>query len=715
MKKHPKIAIGIHEDGPSIKLAQIYRDTYQLYLMNLQRIDLSASLYQPGADFTQNGKTSNGDSQNPAGEINLNELDSSFSPGFQINPWDKLFRDMNPERAVLAVNVNEDQIVREAVSSASKHEIKELVRQRLHSRLYKAGEWQCSEVSLGGQQLLWMHLGVNRLITELLLQARQYKKKLYFQLADANDIALTDYFRLYYPHEEQRVLLLYLGNEYRKAFMFSNGELEGIFPLNISEPIPEPELILPRLSLALDSAMVAEPQVTVVCGDLASETLVKYFNDNGPGKTELMTFPTLVPDSTRTDAYDATYLAQFALPITLAFKAIFPDEPRFTPSNFLPKSLREAQKTFKIVWHGFLLAIAVFGVVIYGTFSFLARNDVYHKAYEEKRNLDHQVARLTADTAQLTAMRTEIQSFGENTEAIRGLLVGKNAWGEVLDTLNRLFQTRPISWLVNFKQDNGRLLINGVTTQRDNVIDFAEALPNSRITKVTGVMVHEKRLWSFEISSDLPAVDWVGQIEAEMKELLESQLAQQLPPAEEEIPMEEEVMPPEEAVAEATPAPTPPPAQEQALPKTIQPLTGSAQPQLSSWQSQAGGDAGEDFNQFLEAVRSGNLKQAKTLGENYLYRYEGGRLIPLVRWHLANLLYDKGQYAKAESLLEPLTHIADRHTPYALLLSARIARATGKETYGETYSSLIRDYPGHPASKQAETDLAIINQAGGGQ
>lgn len=698
MKKHPKVAYGILEDGKTIKLVTLVRELSQAYLTDIQGMELERPLYgnhDHFADLTAAPSTHPTPSN---GDIQINDFDKDYSSPLKIDPWDNLLRSMHDPSGVISLNVNEDNIIRTSSIPQNKAETKKLVRTHLTPRQFRDGDWQTSVVNIGGNVQCWLHNGANLLLNQLGYYARKNRKHLYFQLADANDIALADYYRIYHLDDNQRVLLVYLGADYRKAFLFDKGELVDIYPLNISQDLPDPEMIVSRVTLALDNVQQAEPNQTVICGDLSSQLLVDHFNQNDAGTTTLLSYPHLGYDKSKADLFDPTHLAQFALPIALAYKALFPDEQRFTPSNFLPKNLILAQKPLKIAWHGILLAFAVFALTFMATSTYLTGFKRYTKAKEEKRRLDYELAVLKVEAEELNRMRTEMRQFDENIAAVRTVLKGKNPWSEVLDTLNRLFQTKPVSWLTNFKMEGTKLLITGTTTNRRYVIDFAEALPNSRIKKVTASRIHDTAVWNFEISSDLPEVDWVGAIEAEMAEILSKNRLEQ-----------------EQAVEEAPPANAPVihqnPAYQQSqttVAKPLPPIAVKFMPTLSDWQLQTTGEALTDYNAFVSAINAGQRDNCVTLGYNYLEKYEGGRLIPIVRWHLANQLYLQGKYTEAIEAVDPLVRTVDRHYPWGVLLAARIDIARSRTRHQKLYNELLAKYPDHPVRGQVDADLATL-------
>ncbi|MBW6513718.1 MAG: hypothetical protein K0B87_03055 [Candidatus Syntrophosphaera sp.] len=747
MKKNPKTSFGILEDGQIIKMACLQRDGYHLYLMNLDYVELDKPLYVTPEQLAEYEKT------RPSGEeINLDEFASEYVTGLKQTPWDRMFGSVRLDSGVIAINVSEENLSRGLDIPESAAAERVFLRSNLTPQHQKNGEWQTSRFDVGGTSQIWLHQGPNQLYELLKTYGKRNKKNLYYQLADANDIALADHYRTNNLGDGQRHLLVYLGREFRKAFLFDQGGLVDIYNLNITQDLPEAELIHSRVSLALDNAQQPEPDRIVICGDLASDELVRYFNKHDSGRTSLLSFPNLTVFNGKADLYNEVFLAQFALPIALAQKALFPDEARYTPSNFLTRKQIEAQRTFKVAWHGYLILGLIFALALLGTIAFLTvRSNLKHEK-EAQRRLQHELAVLQVEAAEIARMKAELEQFKRNTEVIRGVIQGKNPWSEVLDTLNRVAQARPISWLTNLKRNGERLQLSGVTTNRNHVIDIAATLPQSRIQRVTSAEIRDFKVWNFEIASDFPSVDWVAKIEAETAELLarnraekekatlELAAAEQAAAAQEAAEMKaaqtmtaaekkaleartaaEKKAAEARAVAEkaaaekpaaAQPAPAPAPRTASTTGNKLPSIDKAYMPQPSDWQKQAPANELAAYNAFIAAVNRGDKQGFKQLGYDFINKYPQSRLNRLLRWHFANKLYIYGEYIDAKVVLDPLVRYVDAHYPYALLLAARIDHQTGYDRYRRLYNLMQKDYAEHPMQGQVQADIAAIGRGG---
>ncbi|MDP2172205.1 MAG: hypothetical protein Q8J62_00320, partial [Candidatus Cloacimonadaceae bacterium] len=479
-------------------------------------------------------------------------------------------------------------------------------------------------------------------------------------------------------------------------------------PLQITHKQPEPDIIYSKLALALDSAQLSDPDQIVLCGDLADKELLEYLKKQYADETvSILTFPNIVINNESAELYDAFYFSQFALPIALAYKALYPDDGRWTLSNFLPHKTIEGQKTFKIAWHGIMILIAIFAIAFLGTIAILKINQEYSQAKAKKRDQDFTIARLRIEAAEIQKIRADLELQQKNIEVMRTLLENKNPWTHLLELINRKFAQKPVSWLTNLRLESGRLGISGNTTNRDNILEFAAILPNSEISKVTQSKIKDRSVWAFEIKSDLPSVDWIAIIEKDLEELIafkekfgEKQNGSQS--SNSDAPG----APGTAAKARAANI------KSSAAYKGLNPIAEKYIPSPTEAQVKKAGAALEDYNAFIAAINRGNMWEYRDLGVKFINNHADNALIPYIRWHLAYRMYLDKELNMVRVYTEPLMkNTTDALYPYALLVSARTDFVQGSGAYVNKYNILKTDYARHPLFEQIKEDLAIVGKA----
>ncbi len=707
MKKKPKEAYGISEDGLSVKLVHLIKDGSEIYLQAVERIELDAPLYH-AANGTQILDENGWDTPPEPEEITVDDFDSEAITAFKLQPFDSMLSSYNISKGVLAINVYDDNLQVLPDQKPQGREIKKTVKNLIPKDIYKAGEWQYSIVPVQDQKEVWLHSGNNKLLDMI----RDYQKKTkilpFYQLADANDLALTDFFKVCCEDPSGTRVLVYIGHEYRKAFLFHDGVMTGVFPLQISQKTPESDIIYSKLSLVLDNAQVSDPNSIVICGDFATTDTLEYLRTQFThSRVEFLKYNNISVNRELEDMFDLRYLVQFALPIALAYKALNPDKPGFVPSNFLPSAIIEGQKVFKIAWHGFVILFFIFAMTLYGTVQILQANLNLKQSKEQGQRLEEDVNQKRLEAAEIKKIRSDIELHEENIEAMRSILDGKNPWTEVLRMLIQELNRRPQSWLTNLRLDSGRLSLSGVTTNRQHVVGISELFENCIISKVTHTTVRDKSLWQFEMTCDLPSINWFGLIEADLERLIKVKEA-----------YGEKAVTPKDSVSTAKVEPGTPVSTIKPVPKErvreerkVSDLAFGAIPDkylpTPTAEEIEGLEPEEsfDFKQFMDSIKKGSTWHYRDLGFRYIKNHSQSDMISYVRWHMAHRYYIDKEYLHAMRTLDPMLRNQNRFYPYSLLLAARIEIAQGNIRYREFYNILIGDYGTHIVSAQVREDL----------
>jgi Tfp pilus assembly protein PilN len=369
----------------------------------------------------------------------------------------------------------------------------------------------------------------------------------------------------------------------------------------------------------------------------------------------------------------------------------------------------EGQKVFKIAWHGFLVLFMIFVVTFWATVSILKTNQLYREQKNRKRDLDFTLMQRRKEAAEIQKIREDLENQEKNIEVLKTVLENKNPWSEILSTLNRSLAGKTTSWLRSLNVDKERLIFNGLTTRRANVIGISEALPNSQIRKVVHNLIRGNNVWAFELNSDLPKVDWNSEIDKDLEHLRSMKINFGEAAALEATS--------EGQTASLSPLKLLAPAAKTRDPKTdkkgnviLPPLPQESCP--SPQEELTKGDA-EDIKAYRKFVAASNRESTwyyRDAGIQFLSKHKGSKLAPVVRWWLCYRLYLEKEYDLARKHLEPMLQTYDRYHPYAVLLKARLDYASGLGSYKESYDLLNNDYRRHVLMKQVNADLALIGK-----
>lgn len=702
MRKHPKQAFGIYHDGLVVRMVHLVREGESVFLQGVDHTDLDKYWYKILDDpAVEKVDTKTRESKSAAsGEIDIDEFDNEYVTNYQLQPSERMLSAFDISRGVVAINVYDENIVKDAPGAISKKEMQTFVREKVSGKNLKLGEYQSSIVTIGGNQQHWLYKGTNRLLDLIRDYAKKDHLKVFYQLADANDVVLTDYFRYSYAEELDRpTLLVYLGQEYRKAFVFKEGSWYQTLNLQITQSIPEPDVISSKLTLALDSAQLDEPERIVICGDLANADLVENLGEAFPtASVKLFEFKDIVVSATDGDILDYTTLSKFCIPIALAVKALFPDDPIFSKTNFLPGKIIESQKEFKIAWHGLLVLLLIFASALWGTNQYLKSSSALTREKHRKQELSNTLAIKRSEAAQIKKFEEELAAQEQNLQRIGSILEKKNYWTRLLDSLNQSFRANPKSWITNLKLNKDVININGITSNRASIINLTKALPQSSISKVSAAKIREHNIWSFEMSGRAPELNWLELIENDIRQLMAEKERQE--EQSERIAGQGGSRSVKTAPAETV---TPLPLRKMHLP----PLQQASLPGFNI----AAPDSvlSAEYLSFVSALHQGHIWNYRDIGNNFIFNHPKSSMVPAVRWWMAYRMYLDMDYRVAMEYLRPLFNRTDQLGMYTNLLKARLELALGNRDYIKLYEMLLTH--GNPGIReQVKLDMQAIRQ-----
>jgi len=709
MPKASKIAFGFAEDGISLKLAIITREGNQVFIKNLEQVELDNPLYIHKPQVAVVDETDKQFGSGASADMNMDEFTAENIATYQVKPYEHLFRNNPLFQGVIALNVNKDNLIRLPINTSvlPPKQRNKLVRENLPIKDYRKGLWQSSVVAVNEQPELWLHRGENRLLEILEASRISTKANYYYQLADANETALASLFAYSLPATaEESSILLHLGVEFHHALVFKGNKWFASLPIQVTQHEPDIQTIYSKLSFALDEAHIADPQVLYVCGDLCNEDNLEYLKEQLPNSAvrmwELTGFD-LDPEAAT--GFSPAQIVRYVLPIALAWKALLYDKTLPHLSNFLPGYIIEGQKVFKIAWHGFLTLGLMFALSLYLTVSYLGNSLKLTEAKSQYKSLQSEFGRKKARADAVLAMAKAIDAQAGIIEAIKTILVGKNPWNEILTTLTNDLKAHPISWLMNFKRAKDGFTIIGMTTERSNIVHFASLFPAAKIAKVTRHNIRNNTVWQFEIVYAFPVVNWYAMMEKDAQALKKMEESRALPGRETVVkPVSKANQPAESAksglgrelsklktsIVEKTEQ-LKQEKKETVIDRPIPP------PELLS---AADDPSVKDYKDFMTAFNKRQDWVMIDRGVKFINNYSPSPLISYVRWYLSYRAWQNKEYYRPLTWLEPMLKKPDAIYPYTLMLTGLIYRDSGDTQRGEDlWKSVLRDYPQHPVAK----------------
>jgi len=701
MAKQRKSAYGIAEDGTSLQLANLSREGSQISLQALEQVELARSLHQHADEITPDVEV------NSIDEINLDDFAAENEASFSVPSYEALFKSNSLNQGILAVNLFEEQIIKLPIinSELSQKKKTQLIKENIPRSEFKDGHWQSSIVKINDQAELWIHHGANRLLDILEDTAAAQKFKYFYQLADANEIALANLFKLNLPPDsDESCMILFLGSEYRRALLFEDNKWTFSLPIHVTGHQPDIDIIYSKLSLAMDEAHITDPKNLFVCGDNFTDDSVVFLRNQLPNThVDIWKLPALNIDADANQAYDAAQIARFILPIALAWKALTQENSASIKSNFLPYYVIESQKVFKLAWHGYLILTLIFISSLVLTKTWYKNQFELQQEKLKNKTLFEEYTSKKEQAEKMMTMSRAIDVQSANIDVIKLLLAGKNPWSEIISRLNGCIQSHPTSWVTNLRKNETGFQIIGVTTNRPNIVVFSNLFPNGSITKVSRRSIHSFSVWDFEINYSYPDVNWFQMMEADAQQLKQYQALQSGKALENAQP--------DNTAKDSKATPT-------TLSKTADKVKQAIDTNKKQTQNQKialdipvpSKSLLEDktdpsvkaYDDFIIAFNKRSDWLLTDLGVKFINNYPGNDLSLYIRWYLSYRSWQSKQYDKPVKWLATILKTSNVVTPYSLLLLGAVYRDSGNlKKANETWKTIVQDYPQHQVAKTA--------------
>lgn len=545
--KKNQFAFGIFQDGLIVKIAELVQIDGAVKILRLGKAELSAPLYpaptEAAEDYTTVEEIEDKKPEEKSEEASFDELEQlsklddleitdegvSVSEEVSTLPEDeefdlkkddyehgrldlqKLLQSFPLQKGKIALSVNDEQVSYHQFDSAF---ASSKLKKKLKSEILTKEELKSKNYALdyvinpNGSGLAFVHRGPLELLNAIQeINPVITKQKFIFSHIDTNEITLMGLVNNSYEFPpEDFVTILYIGNEYKVGIVMKDKNHIKTFPIIITETEPEKkrQAIYSKIILEQDISNTPITQHVILAGEDVSDEDVAFYQEKGfywdPLKR--LTLPDLDVVDTEGEETSEEKIAQYAVAIGLAWKALEPKNPNFYKSNLLPSRILEGQKYFKIAWHGFIVLLAIFYFTLAGTLKHL---EIKQEIVEIRRNTEfvqNELQEVKSKIAAVNAVKEKIRAIENKNNLVKTLTGKKNQWHYILKTFSQSFMNNKITWIDDLTASADNFRINASTSRRRNVITFSNILAENQITNITPIFIEEIPIWEFNMTYD---------------------------------------------------------------------------------------------------------------------------------------------------------------------------------------------------------------------
>ena len=326
-----------------------------------------------------------------------------------------------------------------------------------------------------------------------------------FPLIESAEVGLINLARAnfgFFPDEI--TVIIYVGIEFSRLIFMKGSDFLHFAPL-IGEGHDAPNIqntVYSRLLLEQDNIGIPRINKILLAGESKKITFDEFLREQLP-EVDIQYLGTPYIDVSELTAEQQEQIPEFAVPIATAWKLLDEQHPAFYPINLLPDSVREAQRVFKLAWHGYLLLALVFALTVY----FPQRYIGYKTEFDKRQSTLAQLREKVEENKQLQkaidSLDNEINRYNVALGVYKSLVSGTVKWNKTLEHLSKGVEDLNSIWIEELKAPPGanQISLQGVTLYRPRVPRIAALFDNSTLEKVLEDAIREKSVYKFTIKA----------------------------------------------------------------------------------------------------------------------------------------------------------------------------------------------------------------------
>jgi len=334
------------------------------------------------------------------------------------------------------------------------------------------------------------------------------RNKPYIGLIDTVDTALMGLVRANHELVDGEITaIIYVGADSTRITIMKGREYVRFLP-SIQEDASSAQLlntVFSKILFEQDEGGLPEINHVVLAGEADMPSALEFFSREMPdARVEIIKYGKFAGTEMEPSSIPAP-LPSFALPLALAKKALEPTNPDYYQTDFTPDYLKEAQKPFRIAWHGLLSLLVIFAMslllVVKGGYNYVEIGDLETDTLKYSR-----LTQLAQPLLyEIDMLNQQISGYESEMAQLASLAQDSHIWSESLDKLCDLTERCDSLWVATLSSSEKRgYLLRGKSRTREKITALASAYQDSYLDLVSRGMIRDYRLWDFTVRVKFP-------------------------------------------------------------------------------------------------------------------------------------------------------------------------------------------------------------------
>ena len=314
-------------------------------------------------------------------------------------------------------------------------------------------------------------------------------------LIEISDVALMNLARANYGFAPDEITtIIYVGVEFSRLIFMKGSEFYHFAPV-LGEGYDSPNIqntLYSRLLLEQDNMGIPHIDKILLAGESQKITFDEFLRHQLPDvDVQFLRTPYIDIGSLPADVQER--VPEYAIPIATAWKILDDDHPAFFPTNVLPESIREGQRTFKLAWHGYVLFAVVFLCTLYFTGQYTQLKQELNNKQQTLVQLKNRVAENERLKVAIAEKNDQRNRFNTALAVYDSLVPGCDRWNRNIAQLTKGVEDLRGMWITDVRAlADGSMSIQGYALYRARIPRIAALFDNSTLAKVEVKEIREK-------------------------------------------------------------------------------------------------------------------------------------------------------------------------------------------------------------------------------
>jgi hypothetical protein len=319
---------------------------------------------------------------------------------------------------------------------------------------------------------------------------------------DSADVSMMNMVKLNYDLQPQDVsVIVYVGFEFTRLIFMRGRQFYQFAPI-LGEGYDSPNLantVYSRLLLEQDNLGIPRISRIILAGESRRIGMKEFLTQQLPDQeVDYLMAPRL--DSRQLSLEDQEKIAEYAIPLGAAWRALEPENPSLYAINLVPAAVQEGQRSLKVAWHGYMFLAILFFSALFFSMSISKKTREIEEHEAVLRLKQTQIAEVEALQSSIVDLEQQLVRYQTSLALYDSLVPGSDRWSKTLTQLSHGVEDLNSIWVSDLSSDDkGVVTMGGYGIYRTRIPRMATLFDVSLLKEVTVQEIREVQLYKYLI------------------------------------------------------------------------------------------------------------------------------------------------------------------------------------------------------------------------